>query len=507
MKGFRRSVDDVGDRRSDKNIIFLKIVDDEGVPRIEIKLRATNGYSKKHRSSEIKLNNKTKNEKLNFYIQVDNKTVLNDLPVEPSHSNKDLNYDYQVSESSVRGINENDYLHNEATFNINGSLLNELHDSLLTSDSEANTISYDHTTYTTHQKSNINSNGLINNLTMFASKETDAIETATIKSAKTHNINLPQSGSTKVIITPPEVSNADHLLQNVDKYRKIYSHAFYQRDKSVPDVAEGVSQVTSDFLLHFLPLVASHALPRSVNLINNSNVLDNENFETSFEENNNLLKSSPTIDKNITISSINTITSLPHSDYEQNNIIKMNHSKICNTTNEYDFENIFRDSTTATDIFKITFLIKDLSGALMRFSTPNMTRVTFTPLVTNLHESKYWPFSNSDEINYNVTPTTSMPRVEKDVKEGFPKGNNTSILSKKHKNVIVEDVAAPKTMERPSKNFNMFNNEISTKSVSHLINGTTLKFNDIRKSWLDYKSDENKTLRKLGRRHSMKILQ
>lgn len=414
MKGYRRSVDDVGYKLSDKNVILLKIDGNEGVPRMKIKLRATNGYLKQRKSSKIELNNKAENETFNFYIQINNETVLSDFPVKLSRSSNDIDYDYQASETTVLALNENDYLYDEVTRNTSGSPLDELHYSLPTSDSDASTISYDDTTYTTPQKSYIDSIALVNNLTMISSEATDAIETETTQTVHIHDDNLTQNGSSNVTTTFPEVSNADQLLDNVDKYRKIFSHSLYQRDKSEPDVVEDMSQVTSDFLLHFLPLVVPHALPRSVNLMSLSN---NENYESNFMKHK-LLKSSPIVDKIITVSSINKKTSLPYSDYELNN--KINHPKIRNTTLERDnttsaFENKMRDSTATTDVFTITFLRKYLTETLKSFSTPNMTIVYVTPLEKNLHESKNSSFNNSVEIKYNATLTTSTPRVNKEV--------------------------------------------------------------------------------------------
>lgn len=499
MKGFRRSVNDVGYRDTDKNEILLKIVYDEGVPRIEIKLNGANGYSKQHKSSGFKLNKKTENEKPKFYIQFDNESALNNLLAEPSYSSNDIDYDYKATETSVSVLQENDNLHYESTLNTNGLLLNGFHNSFLTLDHDARTISYDHTTYT---KLNVDSTGLINNLTMLGNGETDAIETVTIKFVNSYNNNLTRNGSTTVITTPLGGTNADQLLKNVDKYRKIYSHSFYQRDKSEPSLAKDVSQVTSDFLLHFLPLVVSHTLPRTVSLMNISNGSNNENFEINFDEYKNFLKSSPILEKLITVSSINTKTTMPYSDYELSNNNKMNHHKISNTTDDItsDYENIMYDST-----FKITFLRKDLGGTSLRFPSPNMSIVKVTPVQTNVNNPRNWSFSNSDKINYNVTIATPAPRVEKEtnvtVNVGFSKGNNSSTLSQNKKKVYVQDIAATKTIiESQRKNFNMFNNKISTASVSRFtpIKRTTFKNNDMRTNWFNTK---NKTFRKLGRRH------
>lgn len=471
VKGFRRSVDDVGYELSDKNEILLKIVDNAGVPRIEIKLRATNGYSKQQESSKMKLNNKAENETLNFYIQVNNVTLLNNLPVELRHSSNDIDGDYHASETSVLTLNENDSLQYEATRNSSRLPLNELHYLLLTSNSDASTIFNEHTT---QQISNITSIRLVNNLSMISNEITDTNETDTIKTFHTHN-NLTRIGCSNMTAAQPEVSNADQLLDNVNKYRKIFSHSFYQRDKSEPDVTEDVSQVTSDFLLHFLPLVVPRALPRSVNLKSLSNNSNNEYIQSKFKEHTNLL-SSPIVDKIITVPIINTTTSLPRSDYDLNNNIKIIDPKIYNQTIEHDnttsdFQNIMSDSTTATDIHTITFLRKYPREALTSFSVRNMAIDNVTPLVTNLREMKILSFSDSAEIKYNVTSATLTPRVEEEVNVGFPKGNNSSILLKLLIKRNTESVAATQTIKRQSKNFNMFSNRINTTPVYHLING------------------------------------
>ncbi|XP_026322225.1 uncharacterized protein LOC113231899 [Hyposmocoma kahamanoa] len=423
VKGFRRSVDDAGYGLTDKNVILLKVVCDEDEPRIEIKL-ATNGYSKQPKSSKIKLSKKTEIEKLKYYVQFHNKSVLDDLLVEPSYSSNDIDYYYQASKMSASIFKENGYVRNEATIKINGSPLNELHKSLLTTDSDASTISYSLPTYTTQHKSNIDSTGLVNNVTMLANEETDAIETVNTKDFYTHHNNLTQNGNISEITTPPEVLNVDKFLQNVDSYRKIYSQSFYQRDKS--DLARGVSQVTSDFLLHFLPLVVPHALPRSANLMSFSNGSNNDDFKTNKGENKKILKSSPILGKIMTDLNINVKTRLLHSDHELNNNNTINHHKISNITDESDitgdFENTTVDSTTTIDGFKMIFLRKDLRETLVRSSTPNMTIVKVTPIETNVNKPKTWSFSNNNEIKYNLTPTTSTFRVKKEGKGAIKSG-------------------------------------------------------------------------------------
>lgn len=503
VKGFRRSVDDAGYGLTDKNVILLKVVCHEDEPRIEIKL-ATTGYSKQPKSSKIKLSKKTEIEKLKYYVQFHNKSVLDDLLVEPSYSSNDIDYHYQASKMSASIFKENGYVRNEATIKINGSPLNELHKSLLTTDSDASTISYSRPTHTTQHKSNIDSTGLVNNVTMLANEETDAIETVNTKDFYTHHNNLTQNGNISEITTPLEVLNVDKFLENVDSYRKIYSQSFYQRDKS--DLARDVSQVTSDFLLHFSPLVVPHALPRSVNLMSFSNGSNNDNFKTNIVENKKILKSSPILGKIMSDFNINIKTRLLHSDHELNNNNTINHHKISNITDESDitgdFENTTVDSTTTIDGFKMTFLRKDLRETLMRSSTPNMTTIKVTPIETEVHKPKNWSFSNNNEIKYNLTPTTSASRVEKEVNVNvivdFAKGNNSSFLSRKHK-INVEGVAATKIIERQRKNFNLFKNKISTTFISNFIQGTALTTKDMRTSWLENKSKEKKTFRKLGR--------
>lgn len=482
VKGFRRSVDSIGYGSTDKSVILLKILCDEEVPRIEIKL-ATNGYSKRTKNSEFKLRKKT---------EFDNESVINNLLVEPSYP------------SNALVLKQNDYTRSEATINTNGSPLNELHNSLLTSGGDPSTIPYGHSTYTIERTPNIDSTALVNNMSMLSNEETYGIKTVTIKSFCTQHNNLTHNSSTKEITTSPGVTNADLLLENVDKYRKIYSHSFYQRDKSEPELARDVSQVTSEFLLNFLPLVVPHTLPYPVNLMSVSNSSSNQNFEANTEQHKNFLKSSPILNKIITDSRINAKARLLYSHNELNNSYEINHHKRLNITSEgditNDFEDLMSDNTTTTDAYKITFLRKELKETSMPFSSPNMSIAKVTPVETNVHKRKNWSFSNSDEVKFNVILTTPVPGVKKEVNKGFSTGNNSSFLSQKHKIVTVENVAGISTIQRQSKNFNMFNNKIRATRVPSFIVGNPLTTNDMRTSWLKYKSKENKTFRKL-RKH------
>lgn len=492
VKGFRRSVDSIGYGSTDKSVILLKILCDEEVPRIEIKL-ATNGYSKRPKNSEFKLRKKT---------EFDNESAFNNLLVEPSYPSNDFDYHYQARKLSALVLKRDDYTRSEATINTNGLPFNELHNSLLTSGSDASILSYGYSTYTIEQSPNIDSTALVNNVSMLSNEETYGIETVTIKSFCTQHNNSTQNSSTNEITTSPAVTNADLLLENVDKYRKIYSHSFYQRDKSEPELARDVAQVTSEFLLNFLPLVVPHTLPYPVNLMSVSNSSSNQHFEANTEQHKNFLKSSPILNKIITDSRINAKARLLYSHNKLNNSYEINHHKRLNITSEgditNDFEDLMSDNTTTIDAYKITFLRKELKEASMPFSSPNMSIAKVTPVETNVQKTKNWSFSNSDEVKFNVILTTPVPGVNKEVNKGFSTGNN-SFLSQKHKIVTVENVAGISTIERQSKNFNMFNNEIRATRVPSFIDGNPLTTNNMHTSWLKYKSKENKTFRKFGK--------